>query len=231
MTRRRRGAGAGQARKGASGRQSGGAPDAGAMRMNISARLHQTAGDDLPGDGGAGDLRPVRLRHPAGQRTAQRRFPHHQCAGQPAGRRSGNHGLGGGDAAGECLRLDPGPGLHDLASSARATPTSPCSSGWTATSTPPPRTCRRRFPACCGACRAPCPIRPPCARTIRRRSRSSSSRSFPTPCRSPRSTSMPAACWRPSFPPWTASPRSTSSARRAMPCASRPIPPRWRRGR
>ena len=71
----------------------------------------------------------------------------------------------------------------------------------------------------------------PCARTIPRASRSSSSRSSPTRCRSPRSTNMRAACWRPSFRPWTASPRSTSWARRAMPCASRPIPRRWRRGR
>ncbi len=43
-------------------------------------------------------------------------------------------------------------------------PTSPCSSAWTATSTPPPRTCSRRFPPPRASCPGACRSRPPSAR-------------------------------------------------------------------
>ena len=121
----------------------------------------------------------------------------------------------GGDAAGECLLHHPRRRLDDLAQLARATPTSPCSSAWTAISTPPRRTFRPRSPACTRRLPRDMPqsAHLPQARSLGR-SRSSSSRCSPTPCRSPRWTNMPRPAGAPSFPPSTAWRRSISSARR-----------------
>ena len=52
---------------------------------------------------------------PAGQRIAERGFPHHLGLGQPAGRRSGDHGVGRRPAAGKPVSDDPRHQLDDVA--------------------------------------------------------------------------------------------------------------------
>ena len=80
--------------------QGQGRPKKAAPRHEDFHPLHPAAGDDGAADGGAGGLRPVRLCGFAGQRIAGGGFSHHLGFGQPAGRRSPDHGQRRGDAAG-----------------------------------------------------------------------------------------------------------------------------------
>ena len=79
------------------------------------ALFHPPARHDHAGHGGHPALRHHGLPATAGERPAQRRFPHHSGQRRPARRQPRNHGLGRGHAAGETVldhrrpRLD---GLH-----------------------------------------------------------------------------------------------------------------------
>ena len=103
----------------------------------------------------------ARLPLPAGQRSAERRFPDDSGDRQPAGRESRDHGSLGGHAAGAPVlhhcrpRFDD---LHELPGDPRA---SPCNSRWTARSMPPLRMCRSAIAAAARDCRRACRLRPP----------------------------------------------------------------------
>ena len=94
--------------------------------------------------------RPRRLSAAAGRAPAAGRLPDHPGVGLAAGRQPGDHGLVGGAAARAAVRADPGrrPADLDRARSARAASRS--SSISTATSTPPPTTCRSAINAAGG---------------------------------------------------------------------------------
>ena len=89
---------------------------------------------------------------------------------------------------------------HELAGQHRP---SPCSSRWTARSTPPRRTFRPPSRAPAAACPPACRGRLPIRRSTRPSSRCSTWRWIPTRCRSTPSTNTPTRCWR-SASPWSA---------------------------
>ena len=120
--------------------------------------------------------------------------------------------------------------FHDLIERPRATPASPCSSAWTATSTAPPRTCRRRFPRRLRQLPETMPYaahlpqsqsrRPPdlLHRAVFGHGAASQGRSI---CRDHAGAAA--------FHPGRRRPGQCRRRRPNMRCASRPIRPRWRR--
>ena len=94
-------------------------------------------------------------------------FPTITVTAQLARRLAGDDGLLGRAAAGAPVRADRRRLADDLDQFARRRPRSRCSSTSTATSTPPPTTCRRRSTPPAGSCRRTCRARRPIARSTR----------------------------------------------------------------
>ena len=111
-------------------------------------------------------------------------------------------------------------------------PRSPSSSSSTATSTPPPRTCRRRSRRSLRKLPPQMPTPPTLAQGQPGRLADplhGDELRHAADCR--RWTNMPRPCWRGNFDPRRRGAGQRVRLGRNMPCASRPIPPRWRRAR
>jgi multidrug efflux system membrane fusion protein len=76
--------------------------------------LYSPSGHDHPGDAGHPHVRHHGLSPAAGERSAQRGFPHHPGFGQPAGRDPGHHGFSSGHAPGEAIFHHCRRGLDDF---------------------------------------------------------------------------------------------------------------------
>ena len=160
------------------------------------APLHRLPRHDDAGDGGARDLRRRRLLHVARERAAERRLSDDPRLGEPAGRGSGDDGVGRCSTARERVLDGAGHRLDDVLERSGLDTTSRCSSGSTATSTRPRRTCRPRSRRPCAGYHARCRARRRSARRTRPTRRSCSWRSPRSRCRSRRWIVTPRRCSR-----------------------------------
>ena len=126
--------------------------------------IHPPADRNGVAHGGLAAVRACCLPADAGLLAAQRQLPDHRSVGAVAGRRSGDHGVLGGDSARAAIHPNPRGHPAHLRRARSASPSSPSSSTLAAMSTARPRMSSPRSTRRARTCPSASPTRRPSAR-------------------------------------------------------------------